>query len=60
MNYSIYIGNGLSDFEGVRAADFSYVVKESKLAKLCRTEHIPHKEFIDFAEIINDLEKRFL
>jgi len=59
VNYSIYIGNGLSDFEGVRAANFSYVVNKSKLANLCKTEHIPHKEFQDFAEIIEDIEKRF-
>jgi 2,3-diketo-5-methylthio-1-phosphopentane phosphatase len=58
-NISIYIGNGLSDFEGVRVADFAYVVKDSKLANLCNKEEIAHKEFADFAEIITDIKNRF-
>lgn len=55
----IYIGNGLSDFEGVRTSDFAYVVKDSKLDTLCKKEAIPHKEFTDFLEVINDIKSRF-
>lgn len=56
----IYIGNGLSDFEGVRISDFAYVVRNSKLANLCEKEALDHKEFTDFLEIIYDLKNRFL
>jgi 2-hydroxy-3-keto-5-methylthiopentenyl-1-phosphate phosphatase len=58
-NISIYIGNGLSDFEGVRVADYAYVVKNSKLANLCKEEEITHMEFVDFMEIITDMKNRF-
>jgi 2-hydroxy-3-keto-5-methylthiopentenyl-1-phosphate phosphatase len=58
-NTCIYIGNGLSDFEGVRGADFSYVVKNSKLADLCKKENISHQDFSDFNQILKDVKLRY-
>ncbi|MBD3197702.1 MAG: HAD-IB family phosphatase [Candidatus Lokiarchaeota archaeon] len=55
----IYIGNGLSDFEAVRVADYSYVVKNTKLAKMCAREKIPFEEFEDFNEIITSITKKY-
>lgn len=51
----IYVGEGLSDYNAARSADFSFVIKGSKLAELCRREALPHKEICDFHEIIEGL-----
>jgi 2-hydroxy-3-keto-5-methylthiopentenyl-1-phosphate phosphatase len=53
---TIYVGDGLSDFNAVRRADFLFVVKESKLAELCKRENIPHHEITDFQEVTKSLK----
>jgi 2-hydroxy-3-keto-5-methylthiopentenyl-1-phosphate phosphatase len=55
----LYIGDGLSDYEAVRVADFSYVVEGTKLAEQCIEENIPHKKFSTFFEIINELKNSY-
>jgi 2,3-diketo-5-methylthio-1-phosphopentane phosphatase len=50
-----FIGNGLSDYNAVRKADFSFVIKNSKLARLCKEEKLPHQDFSDFKIIIDFL-----
>lgn len=52
---TIYVGDGLSDFNAVRRADFLFVVKDSKLAELCEKENIPYHEITDFLEVIKSL-----
>ncbi len=52
---TFYLGDGLSDFNAVRSADFSFVIMDSKLAKLCKREKLPHLEINDFQEVINAL-----
>lgn len=52
---TIYVGDGLSDFNAVRRADFLFVIKESKLAELCKRENIPHQEITDFQEVTKSL-----
>jgi 2-hydroxy-3-keto-5-methylthiopentenyl-1-phosphate phosphatase len=49
---AIYVGNGLGDYPAVRAADYSFVIKNSALAELCRTTSLPYKEIDDFQEAI--------
>ena len=52
---TIYVGDGLSDFNAVRRVDFLFVIKDSKLAELCKRESIPHREITDFQEVIKSL-----
>ncbi|MFQ5977245.1 MAG: MtnX-like HAD-IB family phosphatase [Candidatus Heimdallarchaeota archaeon] len=52
----IYIGDGLSDYNAVRQANFSFVVKGTKLVDLCKREKIAHQEIEDFQEILESLE----
>lgn len=47
-----YIGDGLTDFNAVRRADFSFAIMDSKLAEFCKREKIPHLEINDFHEVI--------
>jgi HAD superfamily phosphoserine phosphatase-like hydrolase len=52
---TIYVGDGLSDFNAVRHADFLFVIKDSKLAELCKRENLPHREITDFQEVIKSI-----
>lgn len=54
---AIYVGNGLGDYPAVRAADYSFVIKDSALAKLCRTTSLPYKEIEDFQETIGTVKR---
>jgi 2-hydroxy-3-keto-5-methylthiopentenyl-1-phosphate phosphatase len=55
----IYVGNGLGDFPAVRYADFSFVIKDSPLAKLCRKTSLPFKEVDDFQDVIETIKNLF-
>lgn len=52
---TIYVGDGLSDFNAIKIADFSFVIKDSKLAKICKKKRVPHKEMVDFKDVINTI-----
>jgi len=52
----IYIGDGRSDYNAVRNANFSFVIKDSKLADLCKRTGIPHQEINDFQEVIDSIK----
>jgi 2-hydroxy-3-keto-5-methylthiopentenyl-1-phosphate phosphatase len=52
---TIYVGDGLSDYNAVRRADFLFVIKDSKLAELCKRENVPHREITDFQEVMKSL-----
>jgi len=52
---TIYVGDGLSDFNAFKHADFLFVIKDSKLAELCEREDLPHCEITDFQEVIKSL-----
>ena len=47
--------DGLSDFGAVRSADFSFAIRDSKLADSCKKEGIDYKEISDFQEVIDYL-----
>ncbi|MFX1252518.1 MAG: HAD-IB family phosphatase [Promethearchaeota archaeon] len=55
--YVIYIGDGLSDFRAVRSADFSFVIKNSSLASLCKKEGLNHLEIINFREVLDRIKE---
>ena len=49
----IYIGDGTSDYNAIKNADFPFVIKDSKLADLCKRTKVLHKEITDFQKVIN-------
>ena len=55
-----YIGDGISDISAVKHADFSFVVKDSRLVSICQENHIKYAEFQDFNEVINYLKRETL
>lgn len=52
----IYIGDGLADYYAVRRAYFSFPIRDSKLAQLCKNQEIPHMEIDDFQEVIDTVD----
>jgi 2-hydroxy-3-keto-5-methylthiopentenyl-1-phosphate phosphatase len=54
---TVYIGDGFADFNAARNADFSFAIKDSKLAELLKNDRIPHKEISDFLEVVEALRK---
>jgi 2-hydroxy-3-keto-5-methylthiopentenyl-1-phosphate phosphatase len=48
-NRRLLIGDGASDFCGARSADL--VLAKHRLLEFCRTNHLPHLPFTDFAEV---------
>jgi 2-hydroxy-3-keto-5-methylthiopentenyl-1-phosphate phosphatase len=53
----IYIGDGLADWEAAKCADYSFAIKGSRLAKLCRKHGIACRNITDFYEIIEAIRK---
>jgi 2-hydroxy-3-keto-5-methylthiopentenyl-1-phosphate phosphatase len=53
----VYVGNGVGDYPAVRAADFSFVIKDSALARLCQSVKFPYNEMEDFREVIRGLRQ---
>jgi HAD superfamily phosphoserine phosphatase-like hydrolase len=52
---TIYVGDGLSDFNASKISDFSFSIKDSKLAKICKKKKVPHKEMVDFKDVIKTI-----
>lgn len=50
--FVFFIGDGMSDKNAVRSADYVFVVKGSRLTKFCKTEGIHYQEMSDFHEVI--------
>jgi 2-hydroxy-3-keto-5-methylthiopentenyl-1-phosphate phosphatase len=48
----VYIGDGTGDAEAIRIADFRFAIKDSRLAEMCREEHIACTEIEDFDEVV--------
>lgn len=53
----VYVGNGIGDYPAVCAADFSFVIKDSPLARLCRNTKFPYNEIEDFQEVIEGVKQ---
>ena len=56
---TVYIGDGFADFNAARNADFSFAIKDSKLAELLRNDGILYEEISDFQEVVEALQKLF-
>ena len=56
---TVYIGDGFADLNAARNADFSFAIKDSKLAELLRNDGIPHEEISNFQEVVEALQKLF-
>ncbi|PSN97257.1 hypothetical protein B9Q11_04535 [Candidatus Marsarchaeota G2 archaeon ECH_B_SAG-F08] len=56
----IYLGDGPSDYQAIRRADFRFVVKGSKLEELCVKNGVVHAVFSSFDEVSESLEKYIL
>ena len=52
----IYVGDGASDYQAFKNADYRFSIKNSRLAELCRKNRISHQEIDDFQEVINALK----
>jgi 2,3-diketo-5-methylthio-1-phosphopentane phosphatase len=53
----VYIGDGTTDFNAARIADFPFAVRGSKLAGLLTRHLILHEEFTDFSRVIEILRR---
>ena len=53
----VYIGDGSSDYEPAKKADLVFSVEKSKLSRMCHERSISHKQFNDFDEVIQGIEK---
>jgi HAD superfamily phosphoserine phosphatase-like hydrolase len=52
-----YIGDGRWDLHALRNADRRFVIRNSKLAELCREQEIQATRIIDFQEVVKSLQK---
>lgn len=53
----VYVGDGTTDFNAARIADFPFAVAGSKLAGLLSKHQLPHEEFTDFRNIVEALKR---
>lgn len=51
-----YIGDGLGDYPAAKKANIPFAIKGSRLAQACREGNLPHREIIDFQEVIEAIE----
>ena len=53
----VYIGDGTTDFNAARIANYPFAVRNSKLARLMSSHDIPHEELTDFRTVIDALRR---
>jgi 2-hydroxy-3-keto-5-methylthiopentenyl-1-phosphate phosphatase len=53
----IYVGDGLADYAAARDADYSFTIKNSRLAKLCKSHEIRCRNITDFQDVIEAIRK---
>lgn len=51
----VYLGDGSGDYAAAREADYRFVIKNSKLEKMCKKERIDYRSIIDFLEVVETL-----
>jgi 2-hydroxy-3-keto-5-methylthiopentenyl-1-phosphate phosphatase len=52
-----YIGDGRWDLQALRSADRRFVIRNSKLAELCKEQEIQATTITDFQEVVTSLQK---
>ena len=50
-----FVGNGLGDFPAARESQYTFAIKESRLAELCKQTTILWEEVEDFQQVIDTL-----
>ena len=53
-----FVGNGFGDLSAAKEATFVFAIRGSRLAHLCREQHVQHEEVEDFQEVIDGLRHR--
>ena len=54
-----FVGNGLSDYPAAKESDLAFAIKASRLAELCRSGNVSHREIDDFQEVVDTLSSQF-
>ena len=54
----IYIGDGPSDYEAARQADYVFARSQTRLVKFCNDEKIDFSEFGNFIEVIEEYKDK--
>lgn len=52
----VYIGDGFGDYDAAREADYTFAIKDSRLAELCEKHGVPCTIIVDFREVIETLK----
>ena len=52
-----YFGDGVSDYEPSKEADLVFAVEGSRLSRMCAREGIECVEFVDFASVVERLDR---
>lgn len=55
--FVFFIGDGMSDKDAAKSADYVFVIKGSRLAEFCKNEGIDHQEIDDFQEVIKRIRE---
>jgi 2,3-diketo-5-methylthio-1-phosphopentane phosphatase len=53
----IYVGDGLADYGAARDADYSFAVKDSRLAKKCRSHRTQCRNTTDFQDVTDAIHR---
>jgi 2-hydroxy-3-keto-5-methylthiopentenyl-1-phosphate phosphatase len=54
-----FIGDGFADFPAAKEASFTFAIRGSRLAELCREQRVQHEEIDDFEQVVDTLSHRF-
>jgi 2-hydroxy-3-keto-5-methylthiopentenyl-1-phosphate phosphatase len=52
---TVYIGDGISDFEAALVADERFAKKNRALERYCRERNVPCTSFVTFDEVTNEM-----
>jgi 2,3-diketo-5-methylthio-1-phosphopentane phosphatase len=50
-----FVGNGFGDYPAAKESDFAFAIKASRLAELCRSGNVLHREIDDFQQVVDTL-----
>jgi 2-hydroxy-3-keto-5-methylthiopentenyl-1-phosphate phosphatase len=53
----IYAGDGLADYAAARDSDYSFTIRNSRLARLCMSHEIRCRNITDFQDVIEAIRK---
>lgn len=55
-NRTVFIGDGLPDFAAIKKADIRFVIRGSRLSKLCKKEGVAFQGIDDFCDALQALD----